>query len=606
MASDGVSLPIFAAMLVVFAAVTILLGLYGYRNTRDNKEFLLGRSKTGPAVIGLSYGATFLSASAVIGFGGQAATHGLSLMWLCFLNLFIGLLVAFVLFGGRTRRAGERLGASTFADLLGKMYGSKGIRAFTAILIVVMMPIYCAAVLKGGVNSVAVVTGLTDYYDWILIAMAVIVGLYVVFGGIIAVMYNDALQAVIMFAGMAVILVVTFATLGGGAFSELSSLGVPASGTGTLDGFNGWTSMADFGSSEWMLVVTTFLMGVGLGVLTQPQLVVRFMSAKDDRMLDRSLIVGSVFMLLIVGTAYTAGALSNVFFMERGEGLAYQHLSDLGLGVDFIMPQFILELFEGYTLGDVFVCLFLLSLVCASISTISALMHTIGAAGGYDLHTLIQNWKTKQERDSGNIRVNRIWTAVMMVLVVVYCYLMPKDIIAKATSLFMGMTAAALLPAFVHGLYSRRGRPDKRAAACSIAAGAGSYLFWALFVNKSSSVFLPVCRMLTGSQVLFDGPIVYCDALVVALPLSVAVMAMAVVCSQATRKERRPRPSETIRHPGMRGGHRIRSAGMFEKANEAREAPEKMPVRGAPSGPMSAATVAAAGGHGGRGPPRGF
>ena len=132
-------MPIFAAMLVIFAAVTIFLGYYGYRNTKDNSEFLLGRNKTNPIIIGLSYGATFLSASAVIGFGGQAATHGLTLMWLCFLNLFVGLFVAFLVFGPKTRRVGKRLGASTFADLLGKMYESKGIRAFTAILIIVMM-----------------------------------------------------------------------------------------------------------------------------------------------------------------------------------------------------------------------------------------------------------------------------------------------------------------------------------------------------------------------------------------------------------------------------------------------------------------------------------
>ena len=103
MAAEGVSIPIFTVMLVVFAAVTIFLGIYGYRNTKNNSEFLLGRNKTNPIIIGLSYGATFLSASAVIGFGGQAATHGLTLMWLCFLNLFVGLFVAFLVFGPRTR-----------------------------------------------------------------------------------------------------------------------------------------------------------------------------------------------------------------------------------------------------------------------------------------------------------------------------------------------------------------------------------------------------------------------------------------------------------------------------------------------------------------------
>ncbi|MDL2241798.1 sodium:solute symporter family protein, partial [Bacteroidales bacterium OttesenSCG-928-L03] len=268
---------IFFIMLALFIGATILLGVFGYRNTKNNQEFMLGRNKTNSVIIALSYGATFLSASAIIGFGGQAATHGMSLVWLCFLNLFLGLFVAFVVFGTRVRRIGRKVGASTFADLLGKIYKSKEIRAFTAIIIVVMMPIYCAAVLKGGVNSLVVLTGLYDFQDLILIVLALVVGLYVVYGGIIAVMYNDALQAGIMFIGMAVILVVTLGAVGGftGAVNSLGDLwssgAIDPGSTGTLEGFNGWVSFSSFGTPEWLTVVTTFLLGVGIGALTQPQ-----------------------------------------------------------------------------------------------------------------------------------------------------------------------------------------------------------------------------------------------------------------------------------------------------------------------------------------------
>ncbi|WP_255354892.1 hypothetical protein [Candidatus Methanomethylophilus sp. 1R26] len=137
------------------------------------------------------------------------------------------------------------------------------------------------------------------------------------------------------------------------------------------------------------------------------------------------------------------------------------------------------------------------------------------------------------------MRVNRICTAVMLVLVVVYCYIMPKDIIAKATSLFMGITAAALLPAFVHGLYTKR-TPDRKAALASIIVGTVSYLFWALFINTSTSVFLPICKWITGNSVLFtDGSIQYCDALVVALPLSIIVFAAVLLIDRA-REKRQP------------------------------------------------------------------
>ena len=550
MASEGVDLVVFGTMTVVFLIVTLVLGWYGYKNTRNNEEFLLGRNKAGPVIIALSYGATFLSASAVIGFGGQAAVHGMSVMWLCFLNLFVGLIVAFLIFGGPTRRKGRALGASTYADLLGKIFKSKGIRAFTAILIIVMMPIYAAAVLKGGVNSLAVITGLTEYYDYILIALAVIVAVYVVYGGIIAVMYNDAFQAAIMFIGMVIILVVTYSYFGGvtAGNSALDGLWdqsiVDIGNIGVQDGFNGWTSFSDFGSKEWLTVVTTFLLGVGIGALTQPQLAVRFMSAKNDRDLNKSLIVGSVFMLAIVGSAYTVGALSNVYFMDHYGMTAFEYISQMGLGTDFIIPEYILELFSTISFGDIFVSLFLLSLVCAAISTISALLHTIGAAGGYDLYTLWKNKKGHMTGDSQSVNLNRVVIVLVMVLTVVYCYMMPNDIIAKATSVFMGITAAALLPAYFHGLYSKN--PCRKAAITSMVVGTVVYLFFALFINSGTSIFLPICELLTGQSVLFpDSILASTDALVIALPASIIAMVIALVYFRHTEGQEPVAESES-------------------------------------------------------------
>lgn len=525
MASDGVDLVTFSVMAVLFIIATLALGFYGYKHTKkDNDAYLLGRNKTNALIIALSYGATFLSASAVIGFGGQAAVHGAMLMWLCFLNLAVGVIVAFVLLGPRTRRLGKKLKASTFADLIGKAYGSKGIRMFTAVLIIVMMPLYCAAVLKGGVNSLAVITGLD--YNMMLIALSVIVALYVVVGGVIAVMYNDALQAAIMFIGMIIIFIVTISAVGLDGFEQLSNLYIAGElqQTKVLPGSNGWVEFADFGSAEWLTVVTTFLLGVGIGCLTQPQLAVRFMSAKDDKTLNKSMVIGSIFILVIVGSAYTCGVLSNVFFYNEYGMSAIQYVTD---GTDFVIPTYIIEVFNNVTFGDLFVSLFLVSLICASVSTISGLMHTIGSAGGYDFYSTFKMWKEKTTGDVTSVNINRIVTVVMMIVVVIYCYWMPSDIIAKATSVFMGLTAAALLPTYAHALYSKE--PCKKAALTSIVAGTVVYAFWALFINSGTSIFLPLCKMMTGNKVLFDGLIQYVDAVVVALPVSIIVMAVALM-----------------------------------------------------------------------------
>lgn len=529
MTSEGVDITTFVAMAAIFIVATLALGWYGYKNTKDNDAYLLGRKKTNSIIIALSYGATFLSASAVIGFGGQSAVHGATLMWLCFLNMSVGLIVAFIVFGGRTRRLGKKLGASTFADLLGKIFESRGIRLFTALLIIIMMPIYCAAVLKGGVNSLAVITGLD--YNLMLVILSLVVAVYVVYGGVIAVMYNDALQAVIMFLGMVVIFVVTIANVGWDGFQQLSDLHAAGAiqQTGVLAGANGWTIFADFGSNEWLTVVTTFLLGVGIGALTQPQLVVRFMSAKNDRTLNRSMIIGAIFIFVIVGSAYTCGTLSNLYFYNIYGENAVQHVAE---GVDFIIPTYIVEVFNNITFGDIFVSLFLVSLICASISTISGLMHTIGVAGGYDVYSTYKAWKQGVKENVSSLRINRIVTVVMMLVVILYCYMMPSDIIAKATSVFMGLTAAALLPTYIHGLYSMN--PCKKAAHLSIIVGTVTYMFWALFINASTSIFLPICNLITGNKVLFVGSAVsYVDALVVALPISIIVMIVAVAFYKA-------------------------------------------------------------------------
>jgi SSS family solute:Na+ symporter len=155
-------------------------------------------------------------------------------------------------------------------------------------------------------------------------------------------------------------------------------------------------------------------------------------------------------------------------------------------------------------------------------------MHTIGVAGGYDLYSVYKNRRNQTSGDTQSLNLNRVFIVVFMILVVVYCYLMPKDIIAKATSVFMGVTAAALLPAYFHCLYSKN--PNRKAAIASITAGTVSYMFSALFLNTGMSIFLPVCKMITGNAVLFpDSWIAFLDPLIISLPLSIIVMAVVLL-----------------------------------------------------------------------------
>jgi solute:Na+ symporter, SSS family len=138
-------------------------------------------------------------------------------------------------------------------------------------------------------------------------------------------MYTDALQGVIMFLGMTVLIIFTYSKIGGliGGHQTLSDLKDLAPPTLTGIGHQGWTAMPQFGFGDtkynlWWIVISTITMGVGIGVLAQPQLAVRFMTVKSKRELNRAVGIGGVFILAMTGVAFTTGALSNAYFTLHG------------------------------------------------------------------------------------------------------------------------------------------------------------------------------------------------------------------------------------------------------------------------------------------------
>ena len=169
--------------------------------------------KIHPFVMAMSYGATFISTSAIVGFGGAAGVFGMGLLWLTFLNIFVGIFIAFVFFGARTRAMGHHLDAHTFPELLGRRYDSKFIQVFSGLVIILFMPLYTGVVLMGAAKAVEVRTGTP--YAAALLFFSAIVALYVIMGGLKGVMYTDALQGTIMFVAMIVILLLTYSKLGG-------------------------------------------------------------------------------------------------------------------------------------------------------------------------------------------------------------------------------------------------------------------------------------------------------------------------------------------------------------------------------------------------------
>ena len=273
--------------------------------------------------------------------------------------------------------------------------------------------------------------------------------------------------------------------------------------------------MPALGSPIWFTLVTTLILGVGIGVLAQPQLVVRFMCAGDDRTLNRAVAIGGPFLLMMTGVAFTVGALTNVWFYQDSGQIAIQAA---GGNVDTIIPLYI-----NQAMPDLFIVVFMLTLLAAAMSTLSSLFHAMGSALVCDV------WSRGRACVVHSVRANQVGCVVMMVASVGLAFLMPESIIARATAMFMGLCASAFLPIFAVGVLTER--PDPVAAKASFLTGALVWLFWTVFVHTPEAKPIGISQALFGVPTVLGYPWSAIDPLVIALPLS----AIVIVAVQALR-----------------------------------------------------------------------
>ena len=520
--------PIVASVLYLF--ILAYLSLKAYRSTKTAGDYMLAGRQIHPMVMALSYGATFISTSAIVGFGGNAGLFGMSLLWLTFLNIFVGVFIAFLLFGKRTRKMGHNLDAHTFPELLGVRFQSKLIQGFSAAVVFLFMPFYAAAVLKGGVGFLA--TQFNIDFNVTLFFFTMIIALYVAMGGMKGVMYTDAFQGSIMFGGMLFLLIFVYAKLGGVTNAHLALTNLmnesaiqEQTAKLTANGFAGWTSMPTFNSPYWWAVVTSVVMGVGIGVLAQPQLVVRFMTVKSNRELNRAVASGGVFILMMTGVAFVVGALSNVLFFQTDGKTA---MAAAGGVIDNIIPLFLKNYLPGW-----FNTIFMLTLMSAAMSTLSSQYHVVGTSIGRDLFEKSLGIK------ANSLLVTRLGVVVSILVSAFFAYIgnqMKTDIglIAQATSIFFGICAAAFLPAYVGALYLKK--LSRKAAITSILTGTIASFVWIFFIHAKNAATIGLCQLVFGKpHVLAEtglAKLAQVDAVIIAVPLSILALFIAAALTQ--------------------------------------------------------------------------
>jgi len=517
-------------VIVLYLGVIGYLGYRGYAKTRNSVDYMLGGRQIHPFVMAMSYGATFISTSAIVGFGGIAAQFGMSLLWLAAANIAVGVFIAFIVFGKRTRKMGLNLDAHTFPELLGRRMDSRFIQRFMGLIIFIFMPLYAAAVLIGASRILEGLLGIPYLYS--VVIFSVLVAAYVILGGLKGVMYTDALQGTLMFAGMLVLFIVIYSTLGGvgAAHRSLTDLAhlVPE-GLKNI-GHRGWTASPAGGSPLWWVIYSSLVLGVGIGVLAQPQLVVRYMTVKSDKELNRAVLIGAIFILFTVGTTYIVGPLTNVYFFRKFGMIAIEAVQG---NPDKVMPLFIKEALPAW-----FGYLFMLVILSAGMSTLSSQFHAIGTSIGRDVFS---SGKTDEQASSKQVSskevlVTRIGIVISILATVFLGLKMGGGVIARATAIFFGLMAASFLAPYTAALYWKK--LTRKGAIAGIVSGIVTAVFCFLFLHGKEAAVFGLCKAITGKDTLLGGVWTSVDPLVFALPISIIFTVLVSLFTPVENKER--------------------------------------------------------------------
>ncbi|SFJ70962.1 sodium:solute symporter family protein [Thermoflavimicrobium dichotomicum] len=513
------NLPVLIIMLFIYTGIMTYLAYLGNRRTRTEEDYLVAGRNAHPLIMALSYGSTFISTSSLVGFGGVSALYGFGLLWLALLNIVVGVFIAFAFLGVRVRKLSVELGASTFPTLLGKRYQSRFVTVFSGLMIFVLMPAYTSVVLIGGARFLE--ESLSMDFHLALWVLAILIAAYVISGGLKAVMYTDTFCAVVMLLGMVILLFAAYQSVGGviAGHEGLTAMKNMVPPSLAEQGHQGWTAMPSLGSPLWWTLVSTMIMGVGIGVLAQPQLIMRCMTVKNKRSLNRSVMTGGVFMFFMTGAAFMIGPLTNLYFKNTQGKISMAVANN---NIDSIMPIFIKEIMPEW-----FLYLILFTLLSAAISTIVSLFHVQGSAFSEDIiKTLGINLRVKNP-----LFLSRIGVFLGMFAAVVLAYLLPGNIIAQSTAFWYGLCASCFLPALIGALYWKRA--TRQGAIASMVAGFVVSAFGFLFLHAKEAKAFGLAKTLFGMDTLLAYPWTHVDPLFYALPIATVVF---VVGSLLTNK----------------------------------------------------------------------
>ncbi len=427
----------------VYALVVIAIGIFFARREKNAEQyFLAGRRMSWP-LIGASLFASNISSTTLVGLSGNAYGHGIAVFnyeWMAAVVLVI--VAAFFL------PVYLRARVFTIPEYLEYRFDRRSRYYFSLLTLFLNIVVDTAGSLYAGGLVLQLIFPDTPLWQ-IIAALTLVAGIYTAAGGLAAVMYTDALQAILLTVGACIIAWAAWQRVGGWeavlAVTPVDQLSL--------------IRPANDEQLPWPGLVTgVFLIGFYFWGMNQ-FMVQRLLSARDLQHGQRGALFAGLLKLSVLFLMVMPGLMARVL---------YPDLSNQ----DLVFPTLMFDLLPAGVLG-----LVLAGLLAALMSSIDSTLNSASTLVTMDfVHT------RAPDIDQGKLmRIGRGVTILFMLLAMLWA---PQ--IATFSSLFnylqqvLAYAVSPVVAVLVVGMFWRRANADGAFSALIAGLAGGALLF---FVN---------------------------------------------------------------------------------------------------------------------------
>jgi len=443
--------PVIVSVLVLYLGILFGIGFWARTQSRTIKGYFLAGKSLPSWVIAFSSNATGESAWLLLGLTGMGYLVGVHAFWIVLGEVF-GVTIAWLYVARPFKAQTDQFDSITVPDYLEVRFQDDRnlFRKLAAVIIFSMVAFYTAAQLTAAGKAFDIFLG-TGYLNGVLIG-AVIVMFYTAVGGFKAVAYSDLLQGLLMLVCLFVLPIVGIVAAGGWS-SMIDNLG-------TQDPFL-LTPMGSEGLSVKGVVAVLGFMGIGLAFLGAPQLLARFMSARNDKELVRASLPAVVCIIVFDVGAILSGMAGRALFPDLGD-----HES--------VLPVMSQALFH-----PIFTGIFLVAILAAMMSTIDSLLIL---ASSTLIRDVLQKTLGSKASDARLATYGRLATLLLGSAAVALAVTEAKVIFWFVLFAWSGL-ACAFAPPVLCALFWQR--TTRQGALAGMAGGFIVTVAWAAFFKES-------------------------------------------------------------------------------------------------------------------------